>query len=226
MRKVLVLSIALAIATTVSSQTYLLGGVNIANITKNASGETQDNNGLVSFNAGLLHRFDLTSVVDFETGLLLTGKGAKAETFFNGGNDYVRSTFNPIYLEVPLNAIIKVTDINKSGLFVHGGVYGAVGVAGKAKTSSKFGILSSQSEGSIVFNNDDPFTSEQEDANYNKLKRFDFGANFGVGVQTKPVLVRLNYGLGLAKIGSTESNNNADDKNKFRTLSLSLAFKL
>ena len=78
----------------------------------------------------------------------------------------------------------------------------------------------------IQFSNDDPFTSEEEDAGYNKLKRFDFGLNFGAGFQFSGLILKANYGLGLAKINSTESNNNANDKNKYRTLSFSVGIPL
>jgi hypothetical protein len=84
----------------------------------------------------------------------------------------------------------------------------------------------SSSTSNIKFSNDDPLTSEQDDAAYDKLKRFDFGLNFGGGVQLGRVMIKANYGLGLTKINSTESNNNADDKNKYRTLSFSVGIPL
>ena len=40
------------------------------------------------------------------------------------------------------------------------------------------------------------------------------------------ILLRANYGLGLTKINSTESSNNADDKNKYRVISFSVAIPL
>jgi hypothetical protein len=225
MKKIILSMAIVAIAQLSKSQTYLIGGVNLANITKNSEGKTEDNNALLSFNAGLLHRFDLSKVVDIETGLSITGKGSKAETNFTN-NDYVKATFNPIYLEVPLNAVIKVTDIANNGIFFHAGPYIAVGVGGKSKTESRIGVVQSNSSSKIAFSNDDPFTSQQDDANYNKLKRFDYGLNAGVGISFSKALLRLNYGLGLAKINSTESNNSIDDKNKYRVLSLNIAFNL
>ena len=58
------------------------------------------------------------------------------------------------------------------------------------------------------------------------LTRFDFGLNFGGGFQFKHLILKANYGLGLAKINSTQSNNNANDKNKYRTLSFSVGIPL
>jgi hypothetical protein len=225
MKRIIFVTAIMALSFVSKAQTYLIGGINAANISANSKGQTEDNNMLISFNAGLLHRFEISKHVDLETGLLLTGKGSKAETYFTN-NDYVKSTFNPIYLEIPLNAVIKLTDDKDNGLFFHGGPYVAIGIGGKSKTNSRIGLIESNSSSSIKFSNDDPFTSQQDDANYNKLKRFDYGLNAGIGFNFEKALIRFNYGLGLAKINSTESNNNTDDKNKYRTMSLSVAFSL
>jgi len=205
---------------------YAQGGLNLANITNTNSGGTEDNAVLPTFNAGLMGRFGLSKTIDLESGILLTGKGSKAETYFNGGNDYVKAKFNPLYVEVPLNIVVNVPLASSTKLFVNAGPYAAIGVGGKSKLDTKIGVLTSSSERDIKFNNDDPFTSVQEDAAYDKLKRFDYGLNFGAGLDLNKVLLKANYGMGLAKIGSTENNNNADDKNKYRVFSISVGIPL
>jgi hypothetical protein len=40
------------------------------------------------------------------------------------------------------------------------------------------------------------------------------------------VILKANYGFGLAKINSTAGSNTSDDKNKFRTLSFSVGIPL
>lgn len=218
------LSICAVGLTAQAQTTYLQGGVNIANITRTNDGQTEDNNTLTSFNVGLMHRFGMSPVVDLETGLLFTGKGSKAETYFNSGN-YVKTKFNPFYLEVPLNVVVKVP-LGMGGLFFNAGPYAAMGIAGKSKSESKILSVMSNSEENIKFSNDDPFTSQQDDAAYDKLKRFDFGINVGGGFNLRHLLLKVNYGIGLTKINSTQSDNNANDKNKFRTLSFSVGFPL
>lgn len=220
----LVLTTTIALST--KAQVYVQGGLNLANITKTNDGQTEDNNILPSFNVGILGRLDLAPYFDLESGILLTGQGSKAETYFNGGNDYVKSKFNPLYLQVPLNAVVKIPTTKTSSVFFHAGPYVAMGIGGKSKMDTKIGILTSSSESDIKFSNDDPFTSQQDDAAYDKLKRFDFGLNFGGGFQFKHLILKANYGLGLAKINSTQSNNNANDKNKYRTLSFSVGIPL
>jgi hypothetical protein len=226
MKRILfVFAVATIVSTTTHAQTYVQGGLNLANITKTNDGQTEKNNTLATFNVGIMSRFDLSKVVDLETGVLLTGQGSKAETYYKGGTDYVKAKFNPLYVQVPLNLVVKVP-LTTSNLFFHAGPYVAIGVGGKSSTESKIGPLMSSSSSTIKFSNDDPFTSQQDDAAYNKLKRFDFGLNFGGGVQLDKVLLKANYGLGLAKINSTESNNTVNDKNKYRTLSFSVGFTL
>ena len=210
------------------SQVYVQGGVNLANITTTKSGETQDNNLLTTFNAGLLGRFNLSTTIDLESGLLLEGRGAKANSYFtsSANDNYIKTKFNPLYLEVPVNLVLLIPLVKSTNIFFHAGPYAAIGIGGKSKTESKFLGSTSNSSNDIKFSSDDPFTSRQDDAAYDKLKRFDFGLNFGGGLDLGKVLLKLNYGFGLSKINSTQSDNSADDKNKYRTISISLGIPL
>lgn len=226
MKKLLLGTVMLASGITASAQVYVQGGLNLANITKTSEGHTEKNNILPTFNAGIMGRFGLSKTVDLESGVLLTGQGSKAESYFNGGNDYIKSKFNPLYVQVPLNLVITAPLDKTNGLFFHAGPYIAIGVGGKSTTDSKFGPLTSSSNSSIQFSNDDPFTSQQEDAAYNKLKRFDYGINAGGGIQFQHLILKANYGMGFSKINSTESNNSANEKNKYRTLSFSVGIPL
>ena len=227
MKKSILILFIVGIAIGANAQkVYVQGGANLANITKDKAGNTDDRKVLYSFNAGVMGQFGISKIVDIETGLLFTGKGAKSESNFGNG-DYIKSTFNPLYIELPINLLVKFPLLTKgSNLFISAGPYVAMGVAGKSKYESKLGPLSTNSESNIVFNNDNPTTAQQEDASYSKIKRFDYGLNFGGGIALKSIIVKANYGLGLAKINSTETNNNADKQNKYRTLSLSVGIPL
>ena len=228
MKKLLTLALCAGIFSTASAQTYVQGGVNFANITKNASGNTQDNNMLTTFNAGLMHRFNIVPVFAIETGILVDGRGAKANTYFTSSKDdnYIKTKLNPLYLEIPLNAVVKIPIQDNMSVFLNAGPYAAMGVAGKTKWESKFLGISSNKTENIKFNDDDPTTSGQEGAAYDRLKRFDIGLNFGGGVDLGAVMVKVNYGMGFNKISSMETNNDNNDKNKFRTLSLSVGIPL
>lgn len=228
MKKMTVILLVTLITMGAKAQFYAQGGLNLANITNTNSGQTEKNHLLPTFNVGLMTRFGISTSFDLETGILFTGKGSKAETYFIDDANYVKTKFNPHYLEVPLNAVVKIPlDIKaKSNIFFHGGPYIAIGVGGKSTVNRKFGGVESSSSSTIKFSNDDPFTSAQDDAAYNKLKRFDFGVNVGGGIDFGKLLLKANYGFGLAKINSTESNNTANDKNKFRTFSISVGIPL
>ena len=140
MKKLLTTVLLSSIFAGARSQVYVQGGVNLANITKTKSGETQDNNLLTTFNAGLLGRFNLSTTVDLESGLLLEGRGAKANSYFTGSTDdnYIKTKFNPLYLEVPMNVILRIPLEKKTNIFFNAGPYAAVGIGGKSKTESKF----------------------------------------------------------------------------------------
>lgn len=225
-KKLITLALFTAIGIAANAQFYLQGGLNLANITTNSNGQTEKNNMLTSFNAGFMSRFGLSDVFDLETGLLVSGKGSKAETYYTASNDdnYVKTRFNPIYLEIPLNAVVKfpLQKKSKSNIFINAGPYIAIGIAGKSTYDQKILGVGTSSSSNIKFSNDDPFTSRQDDAAYDKLKRFDVGLNLGGGLDLGNFIMKLNYGMGLAKINSTQSNNSVDDKNKFRTISLSV----
>ena len=228
MKKMTVMLMVTLMAASAKAQFYAQGGLNLANITNTNSGQTEKNHWLPTFNVGLMSRFGISTSFDLEAGILFTGKGSKAETYFNNGADYVKTKFNPHYLEVPLNAVVKIPldTKTKSNIFFHAGPYIAMGVGGKSTTESKIIGLQSSSSSTIKFSNDDPFTSRQDDAAYDKLKRFDFGANIGGGIDFGKLLLKANYGFGLAKINSTQSDNTVNDKNKFRTFSVSVGIPL
>jgi len=220
----LVLTTAAALGT--KAQVYVQGGLNLANISKTKDGQTEKNNILPSFNVGVMGRLPIADMFSIESGLLLTGKGSKAETYFNSGN-YTKAKFNPLYIEMPVNAVVKIPLQKESNVFFHAGPYVAVGIAGKSTRETKIGLVTTNSTSNIKFSNDDPLTPEEnEGAAYDRLKRFDVGLNFGGGVQFGRIMLKANYGLGLTKINSTENNNNADDKNKYRTLSFSVGIPL
>lgn len=208
-----------------AQKVYIQGGANFANISNNKNGDVENNNTLVSFNAGVMGTFGISKIIDIETGLLFTGKGSKAETVFND-NNYVKAKFNPYYIELPVNLLVKFPIDKDAHLFINAGPYAAVGVTGKSKLETKFLGIVSKSENNIQFNNDDPTTTQQEDASYSKIKRFDYGLNFGGGIALKNLIVKANFGLGLAKINSTQTNNSDDQKNKYRTVSVSVGIPL
>ena len=208
MKKLIAIALCVGIFTSAKSQRiYVQGGVNLANISTSTSGSTQKNNMLTTFNAGILVRSNQAEQVALETGLLLDGRGSKSES--GSGANYYKATFNPLYLELPVNVVLRLPLSNAtSNIFINAGPYIAMGIAGKSKVVGQLGGVSINSSKNIQFTSTDPTADDQADS---KLKRFDYGANIGAGIDLGKILIKANYGLGLAKINSTQTNNSANN---------------
>ena len=139
MKKLLAIALCTGLFMNAKSQKiYVQGGVNLANISTSNSGATEKNNMLTTFNAGIMGRSNLAEPIALEAGLLLDGRGSKANTYINSSTDdnYVKTRFNPLYLEVPVNLIIRLPLQSKSNIFINAGPYIAMGIAGKSKVES------------------------------------------------------------------------------------------
>jgi hypothetical protein len=200
-------------------------GLNLSNITINKNGGLDDNKGIASFQAGLQADLPIGSYFAIQPGVFFTGKGAKLESGNVSGSNWYRATTRPYYVEIPVNAVVKLPLGDQSSFFVGAGPYLGIGVAGNNKVEGQvLGSSFSRSE-SIKFSDDDPFTSNEEGSGYNIMRRFDYGANITAGVQTKFALFSINYGIGLAKLQSGTSSSD-DELNKYRVLSFTAGFKL
>jgi hypothetical protein len=214
-----VLLLSGVVANAQKSSVFVKAGVNLANITTSKNGDIDDAKGIASFHAGLQADLPITKFFALQPGIFFTGKGAKVE--WNG----ITSSTKPYYIEVPVNAVIKIPLGDQSSFFVGAGPYVAVGIAGKNKIEgSILGANFSRTE-NIKFSDDDPFTSSEEGAGYGIMRRFDYGLNGTVGLQGKFAMVSLNYGLGLAKLQSGTSSSD-DELGKHRVLSLTVGFRL
>ncbi|HWJ27887.1 MAG TPA: porin family protein [Flavisolibacter sp.] len=199
-------------------------GLNLANVSVTDNGKVNDANTLNSFQVGLVGDVRLGSVLYFQPGLLYTGKGSKVQNGNTSGN-YYKETFNPHYIEMPLNFVAKIP-LGVTKVFVGAGPYVAVGVSGKSKVEGSYAGVGFSNENDIKFSNDDPTTlNYEEGAGFGIMKRFDYGLNGTVGIEGKSLLLGVNYGLGLAKLQSG-ANSSENDNNKNRVFSIILGIKL
>ncbi len=204
----------------------LKAGVNLANVSITDDGNVDDANMLTSFHVGILGDVHIASILHLQPGLFFTGKGSKIEIGRPTENLYVKQTSNPFYIEVPVNLVVKLPFNLESHFFFGAGPYGAIGIAGKAKTDRRLLNFTTHTENNIEFSNDDPSTfGEEEGTGFGVLKRFDYGLNGIVGVEGKNLVLSAGYGLGLAKLQSG-SNSSSDNDNKHRVLNFSVGFKL
>ena len=222
--KIIILSTFLFSCVAAQSQ-VLKFGVNLANVSITNDGDIDDAKMLTSFQVGFVGDVKIAPFLSFQPGILFTGKGSKTQSGETTDATYYRATTNPYYVEIPANFVFK-TPTGAIKFFAGAGPYLAVGVAGKNKVDGKFLGTSFSSEKAIEFSSDDPSTFDYEEgAGYGIIKRFDYGFNGLAGIETKNIVLSLNYGLGLAKLQSG-SNSSADDKNKHRVLSFTVGIKL
>lgn len=208
------------------SNAQIRAGVNLANVSVTNDGRVDDANTLTSFQVGILGDVHLASILHLQPGIFFTGKGSKIEIGRPTENFYAKQTSNPFYIEVPVNLVVKLPFNDESHFFFGAGPYGAIGIAGKAKTERKVLNFTSKSENKIEFSNDDPTTfGEEEGTGLGVLKRFDYGLNGIVGVEGKRLVLSAGYGLGLAKLQSG-SESGQDNNNKHRVLSFAVGIKL
>lgn len=205
----------------------LRGGVNLANVSVTNNGGIDDAKMLTSFQAGIIGDINITSFLALQPGIVFTAKGSKTQRGKEGDAGFFRATSNPYYVEIPMNLVFK-TPTGASKFFAGAGPYIAMGIGGKNKVDGKT-ILGTtyHSEKSIRWSNDDPTTlNEEEGSGFGIIKRFDYGLNGTVGIETTKIVVSANYGLGLAKLQSGSGSGNDNNNNKHRVLSFTLGFKL
>ncbi|RYY01096.1 MAG: PorT family protein [Gammaproteobacteria bacterium] len=206
---------------------HVRGGVNLANVSVTDNGRVNESNQLTSFQLGLMTDIPLIkSVLSLQPGVIYSGKGAKVQNGTEGQNAYFRQSFNPRYIEVPLNLKVMLPFAKESGLFLGAGPYGAVGIGGKVKTEGRLIGAEYNFERNITFSDDDPTTfDEEEGTGLGIVRRFDYGVNAMAGFEIKQVVVTVNYGIGLTKLQSGTTSSE-DNNNKHRLLSFTLGFKL
>lgn len=206
------------------SSAIIKAGVNLANVSIDEDGGIDDAKTLTSFQVGVLADLQLLPVLYLQPGLVFTGKGTKTESGDVDDATYYRATTNPYYLELPVNLVFKTPGAVK--FFAGAGPYVAMGIAGKNKVEGSFLGSSFESEEKIEWSNDDPTTFDYEEgAGFGIMRRFDYGLNGLIGVESKNLVFTANYGHGLAKLQSG-TDSDVNNNNKHRVLSFTLGFKL
>lgn len=231
-KKVLILCLSLlclfAVTTTYAqekkSSAMIKGGVNFANVSIKDNGGVDDAKMLTSFQVGIQGDLYLAPILYLQPGVFFSGKGTKSQSGTEGSNNWYRATTNPYYIEVPVNLIFK-TPGKGAKFFAGGGPYLGIGIAGKNKVEGAVLGTSFSSKEGIEWSNDDPTTfNEEEGAGFGILRRFDYGVNGTLGVETSGLVIAANYGLGLAKLQSG-TDSGEDNNNKNRVISVTFGFR-
>jgi len=140
-----------------------------------------------------------------QPGISLQGKGAKVDGSFG------TLTQNTMWIEIPVNAVVKFPTGYAGNFFIGAGPYAAFGISGQNKWDTAIG------------DGEEDFDFGSDGTPYLTQKGTDFGVNFMAGYQLSSGLtLGAGYGLGLADIGADGVNG----KQNNRVLSFSVGFAL
>jgi hypothetical protein len=192
-------------------------GGGIANLTVDNVGTVNDKKAIPSWHAGIYGDLPLLPLFSVQGGVMLVKKGATFTVGDNNSGNYTEVSTRPLYVEIPVNAIVKFPLPNKVKLFAGAGPYLAFGVGGKNKLEGKALGLPFSDDKSIDYNSSNNSSSFNSD-----LKRFDAGLNFLAGMEISHFTVNANYGYGLMNIKSGSDNSNAKYANRVMSLSVGL----
>jgi hypothetical protein len=177
-------------------------GMNLSTMTLKSSGLSLDPQMLVGFHAGLITEISFTENLKLQPGILFSTKGSKYELTFLGETfDY---SLTPGVIEVPVNAFY-IYGKGPVKLILFAGPYVSYGITGKSKINGE--------------SQDILYGSTTED----DMKPFDFGLNFGAGVNVNGFMISAQYGLGLLNLAPDETGD-TDMKNKVIGISVAYMF--
>ena len=145
-------------------------GPGIANLTVDNAGTVNDKKAILSGHAAIYVDMPLLPIFSIQAGVQVGSKGSKFTVGDAEGTTYTEVSTVPVYVEIPVNAVIKIPLVNKVKLFAGAGPYIACGVAGKNKMEGKLLGVSFSDDKSIDFNSDNNSAAFNTD-----LKRFDTG---------------------------------------------------
>ncbi|HUH51367.1 MAG TPA: porin family protein [Flavobacterium sp.] len=179
MKKLLLSALCISAFAISSAQTEksfgVKGGVNFTNLyTK----DVDDNNMLISFNAGLVAILPITDMIALQPEVIYSGKGAelKYDNAFATGN----AKFRLSYIELPVLLRFNLTE----NFSLQAGPYLSYLVNADIKSESDNDIFNSQVE-----------------LDTNDFNKFDYGLAGGVEFDLNPIGIGARYNYGLANIG-------------------------
>ena len=163
---------------------FVIGGLNFSDMLMDEGELDPETQGLTGFHVGPAAEFPITEWVSFETGLLLSTKGAVYKTTMVGVN---KSEFNLLYLDVPLTAKARY-DFGGAEIFGTAGPYVGMGLSGKMKQQ--------------IIGSAELIDSEKDVSWDSDLKRLDYGLTIGAGVEVNAIRIGISYQLGFANISA------------------------
>jgi len=195
-------------STQVYGQSFgIRGGINLANMVFEENNETisDEFTSKLGFHIGGIMEIPISEILSVETGLVIDTKG------FNLDMGDIVASWNLIYLDIPFTAKGAYNISDRIKVFGQAGPYIGIGLTGQVKSSWE------QSGGfKIEWGTESPG---------DKIKRLDYGATFGVGVEFGGFQTGFSYDLGIANISPYSDKGNSI-KNKILRFSVGFMFGL
>lgn len=190
-------------------------GLNLSNL----NNEGPDMDARVGYQFGIVGEYKFLNDFFLHGGLNISSKGAKmkmegdmdvnGDGLFDRGS--IKSTWNAVYLELPVLAGYKVRVTNNFGIKFMAGPYLAYGIGGNLSATAN--IEMQQPDGSYIRESGkekvDTFSDET-------LKRFDFGLSGAVAAQYNKLTFTIGYDYGLTNI--SQGTNGIHNRNAFVTI--------
>jgi hypothetical protein len=197
-------------------------GLNAANLAvTNSGGAIDEKKNIAGWQAGLYLDMPILPIVSIQAGAFLSSKGSKFTSGDKPAGFYAEVDTRPIYIEVPVNAIVKIPLPNKVKLFAGAGPYLGIGVAGKNKSEGAFAGVPFSTKDNISYTDKDESNGTSYGAH---LKRLDMGLNFLAGLEISHMTLNANYGYGISNIKSNQDGDDTKFRNRVFSVAIGLLF--
>ncbi len=200
-------------------------GFNASRVRAPKRADISETSQIGSFNTQAYLDIPLSEGFAFQAGLGVSGKGANILVGNKLNATWTQYRCNPIYLELPVNAVAKIQlgDIfDECHIILGGGPYVAMGISGKVNEEGKTLGINQSSDYNMAFTNADKPVNSQNF--YGKFKNFDFGLNALAGIEYHKLTFNVNYGYGLVNV-NPGANLSPIDRVKNRVWSASVGVR-
>jgi hypothetical protein len=207
-KKMFIFTVALTLtAGAISAQESrfgIKGGLNVSTLTTN---DFDDKNLKPGFHVGVFNKISLGEALAIQPELLFSTKGAK----YSYDNILVKgdSKFNLNYIELPVKLVVNLLTIFE----VQFGPYVGYLVNAKAETNAE--VLDFWNIGS------------EDEIDRKQFKAFDYGLSMGLGLNLDPLVIGVNYNLGLTTVADEDKisdNILGDSKNSVIQIYMGIRF--
>lgn len=186
-------------------------GVNINSATGE---ELEKSKSSIGYHFGASYEMPIANILSIEPGVYFDTRGFKFEE--KTDNLSYKEKVSLTGVNIPILAKVKV-EIGTVAVFLNAGPYAYIPFSGKLKSEKTYSKELGYED--KVTENDLKFGSEKNQENH---KRFNFGLNFGAGVEVSNFVLGFGYDLGL-----NDSLKHERDKTavKYNALKISVGYK-